>query len=58
MPKIFGSKRHRTNLEAAPKESRTPPEAIAALKKFKAVKFDQTVNVFAPVHSPELRACL
>lgn len=45
MPKIFGSKRHRANLEAAPKESRSAHEAIAALKKFKTVKFDQTVNV-------------
>jgi large subunit ribosomal protein L1 len=45
MPKIFGSKRHRANLEAAPKEPRTAHEAIAALKKFKTVKFDQTVNI-------------
>ena len=45
MPKIFGSKRHRANLEAAPQVPCTAPEAVATLKKFKAVKFDQTVNV-------------
>ncbi len=45
MPKIFGSKRHRGNLELAPKEATTAPLAIAAIKKFKTVKFDQTVNV-------------
>jgi large subunit ribosomal protein L1 len=45
MPHELGSKRHRANLELAPKNSCTAPEAIAALKKFKGVKFDQTVNV-------------
>jgi large subunit ribosomal protein L1 len=45
MPKILGSKRHRANLEVAPKASCTAPEAVAALKKFKGVKFDQTVNI-------------
>ena len=45
MPKIFGSKRHRANLEVQPKNECTAPEAVAALKKFKGVKFDQTVNV-------------
>src|SRR5262245_6734102 len=45
MPKIFGSKRHRANLEVAPKDSCSAPEAVAALKKFKGVKFDQTVNI-------------
>jgi large subunit ribosomal protein L1 len=41
----LGSKRHRANLELAPKASCTAQEAIAALKKFKGVKFNQTVNV-------------
>lgn len=45
MPKIFGSKRHRANLELQPKSECTAPEAVAALKKFKGVKFDQTINV-------------
>ena len=45
MPKVLGSKRHRANLEAQPKSEVTVPEAVAALKKFKGVKFDQTVNV-------------
>jgi large subunit ribosomal protein L1 len=45
MPKIFGSKRHRANLEVAPKAPCTPQEAVAAIKKFKTVKFDQTVNI-------------
>jgi len=45
MPKIFGSKRHRANLEIQPKTECTAPEAVAALKKFKGVKFDQTINV-------------
>jgi large subunit ribosomal protein L1 len=45
MPKIIGSKRHRGNLEVQPKAEVTVPEAVAALKKFKGVKFDQTVNV-------------
>lgn len=45
MPKIFGSKRHRANLEVQPKNECTAPEAVAALKKFKGVKFDQTINV-------------
>ena len=45
MPKVFGSKRHRANLELAPKAPCTAPEAVAAIKKFQAVKFDQTVNI-------------
>ena len=45
MPKIMGSKRHRTNVEIAPKTPCTAQEAVAALKKFKTVKFDQTVNI-------------
>ena len=45
MPKVFGSKRHRGNLDVQPKAEVTVPEAVAALKKFKGVKFDQTVNV-------------
>src|SRR5690349_13753883 len=40
-----GSKRHRANHEAMPKSEVTAPEAVAALKKFKGPKFDQTVNV-------------
>jgi large subunit ribosomal protein L1 len=39
------SKRQRANLELAPKAEVTAPEAVTALKKFKAPKFDQTVNV-------------
>jgi large subunit ribosomal protein L1 len=45
MPKIMGSKRHRANLEIAPKDACTAQEAVAAIKKFKTVKFDQTVNI-------------
>lgn len=45
MPKVLGSKRHRANLDVQPKAEVTVPEAVAALKKFKGVKFDQTVNV-------------
>lgn len=45
MPKIIGSKRHRGNLEGSPKQAVTAAEAIAAVKKFKGPKFDQTVNV-------------
>jgi large subunit ribosomal protein L1 len=39
------SKRQRENLEKQPKEPLDPPQAVAALKKFKGPKFDQTVNV-------------
>jgi large subunit ribosomal protein L1 len=45
MPKIMGSKRHRANLDIAPKSACTAQEAVAAIKKFKTVKFDQTVNI-------------
>jgi len=46
MPRTLeGSKRHRGNLEVAPKTPVSAPEAVAALKRFKTVKFDQTVNV-------------
>lgn len=45
MPKIIGSKRHRSNLEAAPQQPLEPAAAIAALKKYKGPKFDQSVNV-------------
>jgi large subunit ribosomal protein L1 len=41
----LGSKRHRANLEVAPKTAVTTPEAVAAIKKFKTTKFDQTVNI-------------
>ncbi|MCC6321630.1 MAG: 50S ribosomal protein L1 [Phycisphaerales bacterium] len=39
------SKRQRANLEIAPKEALEAPAACAAVKKYKATKFDQTVNV-------------
>lgn len=45
MPKIIGSKRHRANLEAKPQAECTVPEAVTAIKKFKGVKFDMTINV-------------
>ena len=45
MPKVLNSKRHRANLEHKPEGQVPAPEAVAALKKFKGPKFDQTVNV-------------
>ena len=45
MPKVQGSKRHRTNLELKPQGEIPPAEAVAAVKKFKGPKFDSTVNV-------------
>jgi large subunit ribosomal protein L1 len=39
------SKRQKANLEQVPKEPVDGAHAVAALKKFKAPKFDQTVNV-------------
>ncbi len=39
------SKRTRANLELAPKQPLPLKEAVAALKKFKAPKFDQTVEI-------------
>jgi large subunit ribosomal protein L1 len=39
------SKRQKGNLELQPKEPVDAPVAVAALKKFKAPKFDQTINV-------------
>jgi large subunit ribosomal protein L1 len=39
------SKRRKANMAMTPKEEVLPPEAVAALKKFKMPKFDQTVNV-------------
>ncbi len=39
------SKRTKANHALAPREALQVPAAIAALKKFKAPKFDQTVNV-------------
>lgn len=45
MPKKLGSKRHRENLGLAPQTALEAPAAVAALKKFKGPKFDQTVNV-------------
>ena len=43
MPTI--SKRRKANLAASTEAVMTPAEAIAAIRKFKAPKFDQTVNV-------------
>ena len=44
--KIVGnSKRMRAANEHAVKTPVTPAEAVAALRKFKAPKFDQTINV-------------
>ena len=39
------NKRHKANLALQPAEPVAAAEAIAALKKYKAPKFDQTVNV-------------
>ncbi len=39
------SKRRKANLAAYTKDSMSPSDAIAALRKFKTPKFDQTVNV-------------
>ena len=39
------NKRMKANLEMVPTEPQDGPAAIAALKKFKAPKFDQTVNI-------------
>lgn len=39
------NKRMKANLELAPHEPQDGPAAIASLKKFKAPKFDQTVNI-------------
>lgn len=41
----FIGKRMKANLKDAPKDWMEAPAAISALKKFKAPKFDQTVNV-------------
>jgi large subunit ribosomal protein L1 len=43
MPKL--AKRARANADMIPADPMQPAEAIAALKKYKAPKFDQTVNV-------------
>jgi len=43
MPTI--SKRRKSNLDAATNAVLSPAEAVAALRKFKTPKFDQTVNV-------------
>ena len=43
MPMI--SKRRKANLASSTKAVMTPAEAVAALRKFKTPKFDQTVNV-------------
>jgi large subunit ribosomal protein L1 len=39
------NKRMKANLEMVPHEPQDGPAAIASLKKFKAPKFDQTVNI-------------
>ena len=44
MAKHMG-KRHKANLALKPKEALAAPEAVAALKKYKTTKFDQTVNL-------------
>ncbi|MDX2114131.1 MAG: 50S ribosomal protein L1 [Planctomycetota bacterium] len=41
---LTGGKRHRSNLEARPSGVMDVASAVAALKKFKAPKFDQTVD--------------
>ena len=43
--KLHGGKRMRASLETRPKTAVSPEEAISALRKFKAPKFDQTVHV-------------
>lgn len=43
--KIEGGKRHRANLQSRPAETLAPAAAIAALKKYKNPKFDQTVDI-------------
>lgn len=43
MPKL--SKRSKANLSAKPSEALAPAAAVAALRKFKGPKFDQTVNL-------------
>lgn len=45
MPSKIISKRQKTNLQQKPAEPLPAADAVAALKKFKAPKFDQTVNV-------------
>ena len=40
----YGGKRHRSNLEHRSDATMTASEAVAALKKYKAPKFDQTVD--------------
>ena len=42
--KLPGSKRHRANLEVQPHEVLSTSKAVAALKKYKGCKFDQTVD--------------
>jgi len=42
---VFTGKRMRENVKLKPATSLAPSEAIAALRKFKAPKFDQTVNI-------------
>lgn len=39
------AKRAKANAELKPTDAVTAPEAVAALKKFKAPKFDQTINI-------------
>lgn len=43
MPRI--NKRQKANLALQPQEALAPAQAVAALKKYKAPKFDQTVNI-------------
>ncbi|MDX2147280.1 MAG: 50S ribosomal protein L1 [Planctomycetota bacterium] len=42
---VYVPKRRKANAGLKPKDALPPVEAVAALKKFKAPKFDQTINV-------------
>lgn len=41
---VTGGKRHRANAELQPREPLPAAQAVSALKKYKATKFDQTVD--------------
>ena len=41
---VTGGKRHRANAELQPQEPLSAAQAVSALKKYKATKFDQTVD--------------
>ena len=42
---VFTGKRHKANLALRPADALEVPAAVAALKKYKVTKFDQTVNI-------------